>query len=96
MTDTITGEVLHVVAPEEREDANMLDELAALAESRYVVVCREGGAPSVFERIWAFLKRDPIRPITVVVDEAVEEGTEVTATVRETDLPGVYDAIDVR
>lgn len=96
MTETITGEVLHVVTPEERDDANMLDELATLAESRYVLVCREGGAPSIVERVVAFLKRDPIEPVTVVVDEVVEEGTEITATVRETDLPGVYDAVEVR
>jgi len=96
MTETITAEVIHVVTPAERDDANMLDELAALAESRYVVVCREGGAPSILERVWSFLKRDPIRPITVVADDAVEEGEEITATVHETELPGVYDAIEVQ
>jgi hypothetical protein len=96
MTETITGEVIHVVGPDEHDEAQMLDDLAALAESRYVIVCREGGKPGLFERVWAFLKRDPIRPVTIVADEDAAEGDELTATVHETELPGVYDAIEVQ
>lgn len=96
MTETITGEVIHVVGPDEHDDAEMLDELAALAESRYVLVCREGGTPGLFEQIVSFLKREPIRPITIVADEDAEESAELTVTVHETDLPGVYEAIEVR
>ena len=96
MTETITGEVIHVVGPAELDEAELVAELAALAESRYVLVCREGGKPGWLERLWSFLRRDPIEPVTIVSDDVVEEGVEVTATVRGTDLPGVYEAVDVR
>lgn len=96
MTETITGEVIHVVGPEDHEDAKLVDELSMLAESRYVLVCREGGTPSVFERVLAFLRRDPIRPITIVADEEVSEGTELTVTVHETGMNNVYEAVEPR
>lgn len=96
MTETITGEVIHVVGPDELEDAELVAELATMAESRYVLVCREGGSPGWLERLWSFLTRDPIQPVTIVADEGPAEGTEITATVHETDLPGVYEAVDVR
>jgi len=96
MTETITGEVLHVVGPEELDEAELVGELRSLAESRYVLVCREGGKPSWLERVWSFLTRDPIQPVTIVADEGPSEGTEITATVKETDLPGVYEAVDVQ
>lgn len=96
MTETMTLEVIHVVGPAELDEAELVGELAALAESRYVLVCREGGKPGWLERLWSFLTRDPIQPLTIVADDGVAEGAEVTATVRETDLPGVYEAVDVR
>ena len=96
MTETITGEVIHVIGPEELDEAELVGELRSLADARYVLVCREGGTPGWLERIWSFLTRDPIQPVTIVADEGPAEGTEITATVHETDLPGVYEAVDLR
>jgi hypothetical protein len=96
MAETIEGEVIHVVGPEELDDHDLTAELRSLAASRYVIVCRKGGAPNLFERVWAFLRRDPIQPVTIVAERAVNEGTELTATVRETEIPGVYEATEIR
>ena len=96
MSETVHGEVIHVVGPDETGEYELEEELAAMAESRYVLVCRDGGVPSLLERVWAVLTRRPIRPVTIVAERDVEEGTEVTATVRETDLAGVYRAVDIR
>lgn len=96
MAETLRAEVLHVVPPEDLEEYDLADELRALAESRYVLVCREGGSPSWLERILAFLLRRPIEPVTLVSDIAAEEGQEVTATVEETELAGVYEAVDLQ
>lgn len=95
MDETIAGEVIHVVGPDELDDYDLEPDLASLAESRYVVVCRKGGRPSWVERVWAFLRRRPIEPVTLVADTAVEEGQEITATVEETAVAGVYDVIEV-
>jgi hypothetical protein len=92
MAETLEAEVIHVVPPEDREDVDLEPELAALAKSRHVLVCRKGGAPSWFERVRSFFLRRPIEAVTVVADAAPEEGAEVTATVVETDLAGVYEA----
>jgi hypothetical protein len=96
MTRTLDGEVLHVVTPEELDDYDLEEELRTLAESRYVLVCRDGGKPSWFERVRSFLTRRPIEATTVVSETGAAEGDEVTATVHETDLPGVYEATDLR
>jgi hypothetical protein len=96
MTRTLDGEVLHVVPPEELDDHDIEEELRELADSRYVLVCRAGGEPSWFERLRSFLTRRPIEAATLVSETRAEEGDEVTATVRETDLPGVYEATDLR
>lgn len=96
MTRTLDGEVLHVVEPEELEDYELEAELRELAESRYILVCRDGGEPSWFERVRSFLTRRPIEATTVVSETGAAEGDEVTATVHETDLPGVYEATDLR
>ncbi|WP_276259202.1 DUF7526 family protein [Haloglomus litoreum] len=96
MTRTLDGEVLHVVGPEELDDYDIEDELRALAESRYVLVCRAGGKPSWFERVRSFFTRRPIEATTLVSETGAAEGDEVTATVRETDLPGVYEATELR
>lgn len=92
MAETLDAEVVHVVTPEDREDVELEPELADLADARNVLVCRKGGAPSWFERVRSFFLRRPIEAVTVVADAAPEEGAEVTATVVETELPGVYEA----
>ncbi|MDS0259523.1 hypothetical protein NDI56_08970 [Haloarcula sp. S1CR25-12] len=94
MPREITGEVIHVVPPEEQGDYELDGTVAELAESRYLLVCRKGGAPSFFERVVAFFKRDPIRPVTLVSDEGAEEGTEIEATVEFTTVDDVYEVIE--
>ncbi|NHN60071.1 MULTISPECIES: hypothetical protein [Halorussus] len=95
MTETLRAEVLHVVAPEELDEYDLDEELRTLAESRYVLVCRKGGAPSWVERVRAFLTRRPIEPATLVTETAAGEGREVTATVEETGIPGVYETVEL-
>ncbi|MFC6757374.1 hypothetical protein ACFQER_12725 [Halomicroarcula sp. GCM10025894] len=73
MPREITGEVIHVVEPDEHDDYELDGTVAELADSRYLLVCREGGVPSFFERLVAFFKRDPITPVTLVSDEGAEE-----------------------
>ncbi|WP_254833020.1 DUF7526 family protein [Haloglomus salinum] len=96
MTRTLDGEVLHVVPPEELDDYDIEDELQSMAESRYILVCRAGGKPSWLERVRSFFTRRPIEATTLVSETGADEGDEVTATVHETDLPGVYEATDLR
>ena len=94
MPREITGEVIHVVGPDEQDDYELDGTVAELAASRYLLVCREGGKPSFFERLVAFFKRDPITPVTLVADEGAEEGTEIEATVDFTTVDGVYEVIE--
>ncbi|GGN97740.1 DUF7526 family protein [Haloarcula pellucida] len=96
MTETITGEVIHVVPPEDLDDYELDPDLQSLAETRYVLVCRKGGRPSWVERIVAFLRRTPIEPVTLVADRPAEEGEDVTASVESTGVTGVYDVIEFR
>jgi hypothetical protein len=96
MTETLDGEVLHVVGPDELDDHDLDEELRSLADSRYVLVCRAGGTPSWFERLRSFLTRKPIEAATLVSDTAAAEGEEVTATVRETPITGVYEVTELR
>lgn len=90
MSETIEGDVLHVIPPEEVGEHDLEPELAALAEARYVLVCRRGGHPSIFGLLWAYLRRDPIEAVTVVTEQAAEEGDSVSLTVEETAMAGVY------
>jgi hypothetical protein len=46
MAEQLTGEVVHVVPPEELDDYDLEAEVRALAESRYLLVCRNGAGPS--------------------------------------------------
>jgi hypothetical protein len=92
MAETLEAEVVHVVSPEDQADVDLEPELADLAASRHVLVCRKGGKPSWFERVKSFFLRHPIEAVTLVADDAPEEGVEVTATVFETELAGVYEA----
>lgn len=92
MVERFRAEVVHVVPPADVDEYELEPELASLAESRYVLVCRKGGAPTWGERLKAFLLRDPIEAVTLVADTAVEEGREVTATVTTTEVAGVYEA----
>ncbi|MBX0325720.1 hypothetical protein EGH21_22135 [Halomicroarcula sp. F13] len=96
MTETITGEVVHVVPPEDLDDYELDPDLRSLADSRYVLVCRKGGRPSWLERVVAFFRRTPIEPVTLVADTAAEEGDDVTASVEETGVTGVYDVVEFR
>jgi hypothetical protein len=96
MAETMRGEVIHVVPPDDREAFELTEDLRTLAESRYVLVCREGGSPSWFERVRSFLARRPIEAVTIVSDTPASEGQEVTATVQETGITGVYEATELR
>ena len=95
MPREITGEVIHVVPPDDREEYDLDGTLADLSESRYILVCRKGGKPSVVERVVAFFRRDPIEPVTLVADDEFEEGEEITATVDFTTVDGVYDVVEI-
>lgn len=96
MAERMEGEVIHVVTPSEREAYDLDTELQRLAESRYILVCRKGGAPSWIERIYAFLTRTPIEAVTIVSESEVPEGQELTATVQQTELVGVYEATEIQ
>jgi hypothetical protein len=94
-TEQFRGEVLHVVPPGERADHELEAAMTELAASRSILVCRRGGAPSLLELLWAFIRRDPIEPVTIVADlEAgtVSEGDEITTRLTSTELAGVYAA----
>jgi len=95
MTESFRGEVLHIVPPGAAADHDLEAVLAELAASRSILVCRRGGAPSLLELLWAFLRRDPIEPVTIVADVdagTVTEGDEITTQVEDTELAGVYTA----
>ncbi|ELZ60279.1 MULTISPECIES: hypothetical protein [unclassified Haloferax] len=92
MTETIRGDVLHAIPPDELDDEDLSPELRALADSRHVLVVRKGGHPSMLDLVWAFVRRDPIEAVTVVTDRPAEENEEVALTVEETGMPGVYVA----
>jgi len=91
--ETLTADVVHALAPDELEDADLQPELASLAAGRHVLVCRKGGKPSLVERVLAFVRRTPIEAVTVVSDEGVPEGEEFTARVAATELAGVYEVV---
>ncbi|SFR65569.1 DUF7526 family protein [Halogeometricum limi] len=90
MTETIQGDVLHVIPPAELGEHDLTDDLQELAESRYVVVLRKGGHPSILDLLWAFVRRTPVEAVTVVTDRSYEEGDEIALTVESTELTGVY------
>lgn len=94
MTETIHGDVLHVISPDELESQELEPELRELAESRYVVVLRRGGHPSILDLVWAFVTRNPIEAVTVVTDQRLDEDEEVTLTVDTTEMTGVYVATE--
>lgn len=96
MAETVEGEVIHVVPPEKLDEYDLDPELRRLAESRYVLVCREGGSPSWFDRVRSFLLRQPIQAVTLVAETAASEGQNVTATVEETEIAGVYEATSIQ
>lgn len=89
--ETFRVTVVHAVAPDRLDEYEVEGELAALAAGRHVLVCRKGGTPSWLERLWSFLKRSPIEAVTLVSETAASEGQEVSVTVEETELPGVYE-----
>ncbi len=93
MSESFRGEVIRVIPPEETADHELEPAMEELAASRSILVCRRGGAPSLLELLWAFLRRDPIEPVTIVADvEAgtVAEGDEISARIAGTELAGVY------
>lgn len=91
MPETVHAEVVYVVPPDELADHDLTQAMQDLAASQYVVVCRAGGIPSWFERVKSFLLRRPIEAVTLIADCSLEEGEEVTATVEETEVAGVYE-----
>ena len=96
MPETFHGEVIRSIPPEEVGDHDLEPAMEELAASRSILVCRRGGAPSLLELLWAFLRRDPIEPVTIVADiEAgtVAEGEEITTRIATTELAGVYTAV---
>ncbi|MDS0300218.1 hypothetical protein NDI76_15835 [Halogeometricum sp. S1BR25-6] len=93
MTEAIQGEVLHVVPPTELDEHDLTPSLQQLAESRYVVVLRKGGHPSLLQLLWAFIRRQPLEAVTIVTEDPYEEGDEVTLRVEETELVGVYRTV---
>ncbi|WP_435126817.1 DUF7526 family protein [Halobaculum sp. D14] len=93
MSETFSGDVLHVIPPGELGEHDRTAELQALAESRYVLVCRAGGQPSWLGLLWATIRRDPIEATTIVTDEPAAEGDQIAVPVEETELPGVYTAV---
>lgn len=95
MVETLSGEVVYAVPPSELDDCDLREEVRALAESRHVLVCRAGGAPSLFERALAFVLGRRIEAVTLLTEAPVAEGEQITATVRETSVAGVYEATSV-
>jgi hypothetical protein len=95
VAESLTADVVHALAPDDLDDADLQPALRDLADGRHVLVCRKGGKPSWRERVAAFLRRDPIEAVTVVADDPIPEGEEFTATVTETDIAGVYE-LDAR
>jgi len=93
MTQRIKGDVLHAIPPDELGDHELEPELRRLAESKYVLVCRRGGHPSIFGLLWAYLRRDPIEAVTVVTEQPAEEGDSIAVTAEETAIAGVYTTI---
>jgi hypothetical protein len=93
VSETFHGEVIRVIPPAEVDDHELEPAMAELSASRSILVCRRGGAPSLLELLWAFLRRDPIEPVTLVadLDREISEGTEISVRISETDLVGVYE-----
>jgi len=69
VTETITIEVVHTVAPAELDEADLQPALREIADSRHVLVGRRGGRQSWLDRIRAFIARDPVEAVTIVADE---------------------------
>jgi hypothetical protein len=93
MTETIEGDVLHAIPPEEVGEHDLEPELQELATGRHVLVCRRGGHPSLFALLWAFIRRKPLEAVTVVADEPAAEGDSVSLVVEETTMTGVYRVV---
>ncbi|AEN04594.1 hypothetical protein [Halolamina sp.] len=93
MTETVEGDVLHAIPPDELGEHDLEPTLEELAAGQYVLVCRRGGHPSMFQLLWAFIKRKPLEAVTVVSAEPAEEGDSVSLTVEETTMTGVYRVI---
>lgn len=90
MSETIRGDVLHAIPPDELDEHDLEPALRELAESRHVLVLRRGGHPSILDLVLSFVRRDPIEAMTVVTDHPVDEDDEVTLTVEKTEMAGVY------
>jgi hypothetical protein len=89
------GEVIHTVAPEDFGDYELQADLQSLADSRYLLICREGGSPSLIDRVRSFLTRRPIQAVTLISNHTADEGNKVTATVVPTEMGGVYEAVSL-
>lgn len=90
------AEVVYVVGPDEQDDHDLTPYVARHAEGRYIIVCRLGGPQSWFDRVVAFVRREPIEAVTVIADESVAEDAHVHVTAEQTEMDGVYEASRVR
>ncbi|GAB7095045.1 hypothetical protein JCM30237_21980 [Halolamina litorea] len=93
MSERIEAEVIHAVPPSEQGDHDLEPDLQELAGSGHVLVCRRGGHPSIFELVWAMLRRKPIEPVTVISETGAVEGETIDAVVEETAIAGVYRVV---
>jgi hypothetical protein len=96
MPTTFRGEVIHVVAPEDFSDYELQADLRSLADSQYLLICREGGSPSLIDRLRSFLTRRPIEAVTLISDHSTDEGSKVAAAVIPTEIGGVYEAVSLK
>lgn len=79
---------------DEQTEYDLEKALSEVAGAKNILVLREGGKPSLLDRVKAFFTRSPIEAVTLVADVEPEEGAEIETTARETELPGVYVATD--
>ena len=93
-TETITGTVIHVVPPDDRDDHDLDSALAERAAGNYVVVCRRGGSPSFLRRVWSLLRGGSIDAITIVTADEYAEGDRIALEATPVGPTGVYDATD--
>jgi len=93
MAETVEGDVLHAIPPDELGEHDLEPELEKLAAEQYVLVCRRGGHPSMLQLLWAFIRRKPLEAVTVISAEPAAEGDSVSLVVEETTMTGVYRAV---
>lgn len=91
---TLRGEVVYAIDPDEQADHDLQPALESLADTRRILVLREDGAPSWWERAKSILRGEPVMAVTLVTDEPAAVGEVIEVNVRETELDDVYVARD--